>query len=84
MIVLMYGALENGNPFWVYVAVKPSRYQTMLKEQKEGTLDLYNFESYGEIIIAGDGKSPPDEVTLKVAEVYQTPPEILKKAEQND
>ncbi len=74
IIALVYGLLENGNPFWVYVAVKPSKYQPFLNAQKEGTLDLYKFDGYGEIIVSGESRQPPDEVTLKVAEMYQTDP----------
>jgi hypothetical protein len=80
IIVLIYGMLESGNPFWLFAAVKPSRYQPMLAAQKQATLDLYHFELYGEIIVSGEGKSPPDEVTLKVAEMYQTSPEVLMQA----
>ncbi|MBV8938685.1 MAG: hypothetical protein JO089_02445 [Alphaproteobacteria bacterium] len=74
VIVLIYGVLEQTRPFWCYVAVKPSRYQSFLEAQKEGTLNLYEFGSYGEIIISGEGGQPPEEVTIKVAEVYQTDP----------
>lgn len=77
-IVLVYGLLENGNPFWVFVAVKPSQYQQFIAAQKDGTLNLYQFAPYGEIIVSGIGKSPPDEITIKVAEMYQTDPEKLK------
>jgi len=80
IIVLIYGTLESSSPFWLFAAVKPKRYDAMLAAQKEGKLDLYHFESYGEIIISGEGKSPPDEITLKVAEMYQTPAEVLMKA----
>jgi hypothetical protein len=69
--------LDNGNPFWVYVAVKPSKYQPFLAAQKDGTLDLYNFDGFGEIIVSGESRVPPDEVTLKVAEMYQTDPSTL-------
>ncbi len=79
IIVLVYGMLENGGPFWVYVAVKPSKYQAFMGAQKEGKLDLYKFEPFGEIIVSGEGKVPPDEVTLKVAEMYQTDPGTLFK-----
>lgn len=79
IIVLVYGMLETGGPFWVYVAVKPSKYQDFLKAQKEGTLDLYHFDGFGEIIVSGEGRVPPDEVTLKVAEMYQTDPSTLFK-----
>lgn len=95
IIVLVYGMLENGNPFWVYVAVKPNKYQGFLTAQKEGKLDLYAFDAYGEIIVSGEGRIPPDEVTLKVAEMYQTDPttmfqhidieeELAKKNQEKD
>ena len=77
-IVLVYGLLEDGNPFWVFVAVKPSQYQSFITAQKDGSLNLYQFATYGEIIVSGIGKSPPDEITIKVAEMYQTDPEKLK------
>lgn len=72
IIVLLYAMLENGNPCWIYAAVKPSKYQAFLNAQKEGKLNVYDFAPYGEIIVSGEGKSPPDEITLKVAEMYQT------------
>lgn len=78
-IILVYGLLENGNHFWVFVAVKPSQYQNFLNAQKDGTLNLYQFAPYGEIIVSGVGKSPPDEITIKVAEMYQTDPEKLRE-----
>jgi hypothetical protein len=77
-IVLVYGLLEDGNPFWVFVAVKPSQYQPFIAAQKDGSLNLYQFAQYGEIIVSGIGKSPPDDITIKVAEMYQTDPEKLK------
>jgi len=80
IIVLIYGMLENGNPFWLFAAVRPGRYQAFVTAQKEGKLDLYHFDSYGEIIVSGEGKSPPDDIILKVAEMYQTSPEILMQA----
>lgn len=74
IIMLVYGMLENKKPFWVYTAVKPSMYDEFKKAESEKTLDLYNFEPYGEIIVSGEGETPPEEVTLKVAEMYQTDP----------
>lgn len=78
-IVLVYGMLENGNPFWVFVAVKSSKYPNFLKAQKDGTLNLYQFTDYGEIIVSGVGTSPPEDVTIKVAEMYQTDPNKFKE-----
>lgn len=83
-IVLIYGLLNDGGSFWLYAAVKPSKYQAFMAAQKDGTLNLYEFMPYGEIIISGKGKSPPDEVTLKVAEMYQTDPETLLAHSQSD
>jgi hypothetical protein len=77
VIVLVYGMLESGSPFWCYVAIKPSRYQPFLAAQKEGNINLYAFDEWGEIIVSGEGRTPPDEVTLKVAEMYQTDPSTL-------
>lgn len=82
-IVLVYGLLENGSPFWVFVAIKPSQYQAFVNAQKDGSLNLYQFAPYGEIIVSGEGKSPPDEVTIKVAEMYQTDPAKLKAQMSN-
>ncbi len=78
-IALIYGILANGTPFWAFVAVKTLKYQNFVAEQKEGKIDLSQFEPYGEIIVCGEGKSPPDEITLKVAEMYQSDPAKLKQ-----
>lgn len=72
VIVLIYGMLDGGKPFWVYAAVKPSMYDTFNKLKGEHKLNLQAFGEFGELIIAGEGQTPPIEVTLKVAEVYQT------------
>jgi hypothetical protein len=77
VIVLLYGMLQSGSPFWCYVAVKPSKYQPFMAAQKEGKINLYDFNEWGEIIVSGEGRTPPDEITLKVAEMYQTDPATL-------
>ncbi len=77
IIVLVYAMLETKQPCWIYVAVKPSKYDGFMLAQKEGKLDLYHFDPFGEIIVSGEGKSPPDAITLKVAEMYQTDPTKL-------
>jgi len=95
VIILVYGELENKTPFWCYTAVKPSQYQKFLDAQKEGALNLFEFQPFGEIIVSGEGNEPPEAVTLKVAEVYQTDPstffqpmdpmeEVEKKAKEAD
>jgi hypothetical protein len=82
IIALIYGKFEDGKPFWVFAAVKPSKYQAMLAAHKSGKLDMYHFEPYGEIIISGDGKRPPDEIVRRVAELYQTSPQALLQSMQ--
>jgi hypothetical protein len=95
IIVLIYGMLETGGPCWIYAAVKPSKYEAFQNAQKAGDLDVHNFDGFGEIIVSGEGKSPPEEITLKVAEMYQTTlkkhmedtevkKEIKKKTEKKD
>lgn len=74
VIVLLYGSMANGKPFWLFAAVKPESYEDFQKAQKDNTLNFNAFEPYGEVIVAGEGQTPPPEVTLKIAEVYQTDP----------
>lgn len=82
-IMLIYGSLESGTPFWCYAAVKPSQYKAFVAAQDGGTLDLQNFSPYGELIVAGKGEAPSDEITLKVAKAYQTDPATLFKQLEN-
>jgi hypothetical protein len=70
IIMLIYGKLEKGDPFWCYVAIKPSQFEHFKQAEKEGKIDLYNFDVFGEVIVSAEGKTPPEEVTLKVAEMY--------------
>lgn len=74
IIMLVYGKMEHGGPFWCYVAVKPSMYDAFKRAETTGSLDLYNFDEYGEIIVSAEGETPPEEVTIKVAEMYNTDP----------
>lgn len=74
IIMLVYGKLETGNPFWCYCAVKPSMFDQFKADETSGKLDLYNFDAYGEVIVSGEGEKPPVEVTQKVAEMYNADP----------
>jgi len=76
-IVLIYGILPDGQPFWLYAAVRSLNYQAFQDIFRAGKLDIHHFDPFGELIVIGKGKSPPDSVTLKVAEVYQTSVETL-------
>ena len=74
IIMLVYGVMDHGGPFWCYVAVKPSMYDAFKDAEANGKIDLYDFDTYGEIIVSAEGETPPEEVTLKVAEMYNTDP----------
>ncbi len=70
VIMLLYGKMDHGGPFWCYVAVKPSQFDAFKAAETKGAIDLYNFEPFGEVIVSAEGQTPPEEVTLKVAEMY--------------
>jgi len=70
VIMLLYGKMDHGGPFWCYVAIKPSQFEAFKVAEKNGSIDLYNFEAFGEVIVSAEGATPPEEVTLKVAEMY--------------
>ena len=53
-----------------YVAVKPSQFEAFKAAEAGGNIDLYNFDAFGEVIVSAEGQTPPEEVTLKVAEMY--------------
>ena len=74
IILLIYGKLDTGGPFWCYVAVKPSKFEDFKKAEAEGKIDLYAFEPYGEVIVSAAGETPPADVTAKVAEMYDADP----------
>lgn len=74
VIMLLYGQMDHGGPFWCYVAIKPSQFESFKAAEKAGTIDLYNFTEFGEVIVSAEGKVPPDDVTLKVAEMYGADP----------
>ena len=70
VIMLLYGKMDHGGPFWCYVAVKPSQFEAFKAAEAAGSIDLYNFDPYGEVIVSAEGQTPPEDVTLKVAEMY--------------
>ena len=74
IIMLIYGKLDTGGPFWCYVALKPSKFDAFKQAEAEGKIDLYAFEPYGEVIVSAAGETPPADVTAKVAEMYDADP----------
>lgn len=70
VIMLLNGHMDHGGPFWCYVAIKPSMFEAFKVAEREGAVDLYNFEEFGEVIVSAEGDWPPYEVTKKVGEMY--------------
>jgi hypothetical protein len=82
IIMLAYGAMDHGGPYWCYVAVKPSRYdafQAVLATKKYNIQNFVN-DGYGEVVVSGEGVMPPQEVTKKVAEMFNVPVRELFRA----
>jgi hypothetical protein len=76
--------MESKEPFWVFAAIRPDRYQEFLQAHRAGKIDLQAFAPWGELIISGEGKSPPRSVIDKVATMYQTDPERFAKNVETD
>lgn len=78
IVIMIYGQLPNGNPFWLFAAVKPEMYALFKTTQQAGKVDIYNFEPFGEIIVSGEGAEAPNDVVDAVAEMYQIDPSTLR------
>lgn len=75
IIMLAYGDMEKGGHYWCYVAVKPSRYEEFKKAMASKRYNIQDFvdDSYGEVIVSGEGVAPPKEVTGQVAKMFNIP-----------
>ena len=82
LVVLVRGLMETRGSYWCYVAVKPS----LAKKFKNAIASKYNIQNfvkdaYGEVIVSGKGRTPPQEVTEKVAEIYGIDPKSLAEGD---
>lgn len=71
LITLVRGVMEQGGFYWCYVAVKPelvTKFQKAVAEK----YNIQNFvkDNYGEVVVSGRGKLPPQEITEKVAKMF--------------
>jgi len=57
IIVLSTGKMDDNSPYWAYLSILPSRYESL--KNAEPPFDL---EEYGTIIKAGEGEEPPEDV----------------------
>lgn len=74
VIMLLYGLMDHGGPFWCYVAIRPSQFEAFSAAQAAGEIDLYNFDAFGKVIDSGEGEQPPRQVTERVAELRGADP----------
>lgn len=71
LITLVRGMMEQGGFYWCYVAVKPNLV-TKFQQAIKNKYNIQNFvkDAYGEVVVSGRGKEPPEDVTKKVEEMF--------------
>ncbi len=85
VILLIKGKLMDDNPFWVIVAVNPMKYQAFQDAVRDATLDLYQFDDYGEIVVSGESEEPPDGLMDEVISSFKfDPPSESLPADGNE
>lgn len=79
VIMLTFGQMNHGGPYWCYVAVKPSRYDEFRQKMASMTYNMQQFDSegYGEIVVSGEGIRPPSAISKQVAALYNIPLTVL-------
>ena len=72
IIMLTFGTMDHGGPYWCYVAIKPSRYEKFRKLMASMTYNMQQFDQddYGEIVVSGEGDRPPSAITRQVASMF--------------
>jgi hypothetical protein len=76
-IVLIRGLMERGGFYWCYVAVKPNLVAKLQQEIVSNKYNIQNFvrDGYGEIIVSGRGRTPPqyiiDQLTEKLGVSFE-------------
>lgn len=69
VIILLRGVMEGGGFYWCYVAVKSD----LIRQFQKAVAAKYNIQNfakdgYGEVVVSGRGRNPPDDVTQKLSE----------------
>lgn len=86
IVMLTFGKMDHGGPYWCYVAIKPSRYREFRKAMSSMTYNMQDFDkdNYGEVIVSGEGDRPPSEITKKVSRMFNVPIRDFFKDENPD
>ncbi|NBX03990.1 MAG: hypothetical protein EBR02_08045 [Alphaproteobacteria bacterium] len=68
IIVLDSGIMEDGAPYWAYIAIKPSHYKEFMRMTRQGQPII--LEEYGEILKHGFDEHVPLEAVDAMREEY--------------
>lgn len=68
IILLCRGKRENGNPFWAYLSIKPSKAKAFKEAQMRGNFFL---EDHGTILLWGEGDDVPDDIKKEMEQRYK-------------
>jgi hypothetical protein len=73
--MLAFGQMEQGGQYWCYVAIKPSRYDAFKQamDSKQYNMQRFAGDGYGEVIVSGEGVTPPQDITRQVANMFGIP-----------
>lgn len=79
ILVFSKGEMVNGDPYWAYTMVPPSKYIAMKEAEVSG--QGFDLEEFGKIITYGIGANdPPEEVVKEMQEKYGANAEFEKYA----
>jgi hypothetical protein len=77
ILVYLSGVAEDGQPYYAYVAVKPSRYgEFQARSLAKQTIIL---DEYGLVITCGFASSPPAEVVAMMRDAFGFDDDYLEK-----
>lgn len=68
VIICSCGTSSDGRPYWLYLAVKPSKYKEYKRLSAQHT--MIRFSDYGKILRRGYGEEVPAEVKQEMKEKY--------------
>ena len=71
ILTYSHGTMD-GNPYWAYVAVKPSKYREF--SRRSAARESLVFKDYGTVLAGGFAASPPAEVVREMQEKYGADP----------
>lgn len=66
ILVYSNGELEEGQKYWAYAAILPSKYSALKEAEKTGNYDLGD---YGDVLFWGNESAPPPEVKAEIEQL---------------